>query len=79
MHPENTEIASYFWTDFLSRHGGECRTFKQIDILAEFVEWMFKRASSGNLPDLRVIRSETAQTVIDTITEEITHKCQRPK
>jgi hypothetical protein len=60
-------IAEMFWKDQQTTWEGEAGNWSQIAILSEFLMWLDRRKTGGQLIDLRLIRNQTAKTVVDRL------------
>jgi hypothetical protein len=60
-------IAEMFWKDHQATWEGEAQNWSQIAILSEFLVWLDRRKTGGQLIDLRLIRNQTAKTVVDRL------------
>lgn len=60
-------IAEMFWKDHQDTWEGEAHNWSQIAILSEFIVWLDRRKTGGQLIDLRLIKNQTAKTVVDRL------------
>ena len=60
-------IAEMFLKDYQATWDGEAENWSQITILSDFLVWLDQRKTGGQLIDLRLIKNQTAKTVVDEL------------
>jgi hypothetical protein len=65
---DTTEIiAEMFYKDYQATWDGEAENWSQITILSDFLVWLGQRRTGSQLIDLRLIKNQTAKTVLDEL------------
>ena len=60
-------IAEMFLKDYQATWDGEAENWSQITILSDFLVWLDQRKTGGQLIELRLIKNQTAKTVVDEL------------
>jgi|WetSurMetagenome_2_1015567.scaffolds.fasta_scaffold312272_2 hypothetical protein len=62
-------IAEMFWEDYQAEWDGEAENWSQLVILSDFLVWLSKRKTGGQLIDMRLAKEPFAQSTVDELME----------